>query len=81
VVDDSEREALGSTIGADGLALLDTIHDPAAPQWLRQIPAVEILRQIWVQQFYTPELDGSIKWRSIKDMPPSTSNSHFKKIR
>ncbi len=73
---DSEREALGSTIGADGLALLDAIYDPAAPQWLRQIPAVEILRQIWVQQFYTPELDGSIKWRSVKDMPPSTIAIH-----
>jgi transposase len=52
---DSEREALGSTIGADGLALLDAIYDPTAPQWLRQIPGVETLRQIWVQQFYAPE--------------------------
>ena len=73
---DSEREALGSTMGADGLALLDAIYDPTAPQWLRQIPAVETLRQIWVQQFYTPSDDGSIKWRSVKDMPPSTIAIH-----
>ena len=37
---DSEREALASTIGADGLAFLDAIYDPTVPRWLRQIPAV-----------------------------------------
>lgn len=73
---DSEREELGSTIGTDGLALLDTIYDPDAPQWLRQIPAVETLRQIWIQQFYAPDDNGSIKWRSVKDMPPSTIAIH-----
>jgi transposase len=73
---DSEREALGSTIGADGLALLDAIYDPTAPQWLRQIPGVETLRQIWVQQFYAPEPDVRVKWRTVKDMPPSTIAIH-----
>ncbi|BAY59952.1 putative transposase, IS4 family [Calothrix brevissima NIES-22] len=73
---DSEREALGSTIGADGLALLDAIYDPTAPQWLRQIPGVETLRQIWVQQFYAPEPSGTVKWRTVKDMPPSTIAIH-----
>ncbi|BAY67067.1 putative transposase, IS4 family (plasmid) [Calothrix brevissima NIES-22] len=28
---DSEREALGSTIGADGLALLEAIYAPTSP--------------------------------------------------
>lgn len=73
---DSEREALASTIGEDGLALLDAVYDPTTPKWLRQIPAVETLRQIWIQQFYPPDCDGSIKWRSVKDMPPSTIAIH-----
>lgn len=73
---DSEREALGSTIGADGLTLLEAIYTPTSPDWLRQLPAVETLRQIWVQQFYAPQEDGLVKWRSVKDMPPSTLAIH-----
>lgn len=73
---DSEREALASTIGAEGLSLLDAIYDPTAPQWLRQIPGVETLRQIWVQQFYPPEPSGSVQWRTVKDLPPSTIAIH-----
>ena len=43
--------------------------------WLRLIPAVEILRQVWVQQFYAP-VEGKVKWRTPKDMPPSTIAIH-----
>ena len=43
--------------------------------WLRLIPAVEILRIVWVQQFYAP-VDGQVQWRSPKDMPPSTIAIH-----
>ncbi len=73
---DSEREALGGKIGADGLALLNAIYDSTAPEWLRQLSAVETLRQIWLQQFYVPEPDGSVKWRPVKDLPPSTIAIH-----
>lgn len=73
---DSEREALGSTIGADGLNLLEAIYTPSTPEWLRQLPAVETLRQMWVQQFYAPQSDAGVKWRSVKDMPPSTLAIH-----
>jgi hypothetical protein len=38
--------------GRDGYHLLDQAYGPAAPDWLRQIPAVDVLRRIWVQQFY-----------------------------
>ena len=31
--------------------------------WLRYIPAVEILRQVWIQQFYAP-INGKVKWRT-----------------
>lgn len=73
---DKDREALGSVIGADGFTLLEAIYTPTAPTWLRQIPAVETLRQIWVQQFYPPQPDGSVVWRSVKDMPPATIAIH-----
>jgi len=73
---DSEREALASTIGADGFSLLEAIYTPNSPEWLRQLPAVETLRQMWVQQFYAPQEDVGLKWRSVKDMPPSTLTIH-----
>ncbi|MDZ8236135.1 MAG: IS1182 family transposase [Nostoc sp. ChiQUE01a] len=73
---DSEREALGNLIGKDGFALLNAIYAMEAPEWLRQIQAVEILRQVWVQQFYAPGEDGEVQWRTTKDMPPSTIAIH-----
>lgn len=72
---DSEREALGNQMGEDGFKLLKKIYANNALEWLRLIPAVEILRQVWVQQFYTP-VDGKVQWRSPKDMPPSTIAIH-----
>ncbi len=62
---DSEREANGNQIGADGESLLKRIYAPNAPEWLRLIPAVEILRQVWVQQFYAP-VKGQVKLRTAK---------------
>jgi transposase len=73
---DSEREALGRTIGQDGLTLLDAVYHASSPEWLRQVPAIETLRQVWLQQFYAPAEDGAVQWRSPKDMPPSTLAIH-----
>lgn len=72
---DSEREILGNQMGKDGFTLLESIYDPLTPEWLRFIPAVEILRQVWVQQFYAP-IEGKVQWRTAKDMPPSTIAIH-----
>lgn len=45
----SEREALQLQIGQDGSQLLTTIYSDQAPIWLRELPAVEVMRQIWIQ--------------------------------
>jgi transposase len=52
-----ERQAYAEQIGVDGHALLDAIYAQETEAWLRQIPAVEIMRQVWVQQFYRSEAD------------------------
>ncbi len=65
----TERYALAETIGTDGFALLDRIYAATAPRWLREVPAVEVLRQVWVQQFYGP--DEGVRWRAASDLPPS----------
>ncbi|HEV2124946.1 MAG TPA: transposase, partial [Chloroflexota bacterium] len=65
-----ERIALAETIGRDGMRLLTAVYAPVAPTWLREIPAIETLRQVWVQQ-YTPT-DGLVHWRSAADVPPAS---------
>lgn len=62
-----ERTALAETIGSDGLKLLRAVH--TAPFWLRQVPAVEILRRVWVQQFNI--VDEHIHWRHAGNLPPA----------
>jgi transposase len=48
----TKRAELMVQYGRDGYHLLDQIYAPSAPEWLRQIPAVDVLRRIWIQQFY-----------------------------
>lgn len=61
--------ALAQTIGADGFHLLDVIYANTSPSFLRKLPAVEALRQIWLQQYYGPT--DKIQLRNEKDGPPS----------
>src|SRR6266704_2792585 len=39
-----------------------------APEWLRQVPAVELLRQVWVQNYQ--RIDDIVRWRSSENIPP-----------
>jgi transposase len=65
------REALALAIGADGHALLAAVYASDAPVWLRELPAVQTLRRVWVQQFY---VDGErLHWRTdAQGLPPSS---------
>jgi transposase len=69
---DAEREELAAIIGADGQTLLQAIDSSAGEQpWLAQIPAVQVLRQVWVEQFV--ETDDRLRWRTVQEMPaPAT---------
>jgi len=63
----SEQLALAETIGQDGLYLLEAIHRAADQAWLREIPAVETLQQVWLQQFWCD--NDQVHWRDVQDMP------------
>ncbi len=65
-----EREELAAMIGGDGRILLTLIDAPSSPTWLREIPAVLILRRVWIQQFYAHEQDA--RWRKATDFPPAS---------
>lgn len=62
-------EQLALRIGEDGHQLLSAVYAVEAPKELRQLPAVEILRQVWVQQYY---LQGEqLLWRKTDQLPPN----------
>lgn len=57
-------------LGQDGYDLLTWVREADAPAWLKEIPAVEILRRVWIQQFFVEE--GKVKHRSNDDLPPAS---------
>ena len=69
----TKRADLAVRYGQDGYHLLRQVHGPGAPGWLRDLPAVQALRRIWIQQFC---LDGGEKviWRGDEQgLPPARS--------
>ena len=66
-----KQQELAETIGRDGYHLLTQVYEEEAPAHLRSIPAVNVLRQVWVQQFYLE--DGRLRWRSNKNVPPAAT--------
>jgi transposase len=64
------REQQAQVYGEDGKRLLDAIFDGNGPDWLRQVPAVETFRRVWVQQYYV--CDNRIYWRTEQGIPPAT---------
>jgi transposase len=66
-----QRQAHAHTVGMDGYALLDAIYAEGAPAWLHEVPAVETLRRVWVQQYYrAPE---GVRWRTAAEGLPSAA--------
>lgn len=66
---DSDRENLAVQIGRDGRQLLDWVYAPETPGELKQHPAVEILRQVWIQQYY--QQGDEVCWRKLDNLPSS----------
>ena len=71
---DAERQQLAAAIGADGFTLLRAASAPKAPPAVREALAVEVLRQIWVQQYYGPA--DPPRWRQEPDVPPAALLIH-----
>ena len=65
---EAQREAFAEDIGRQGRELLDALFDPTTPEWLHQVPAVELLRQVWVQNYQ--RIDDVVRWRSSENIPP-----------
>jgi transposase len=61
------REDYAVVIGKDGVSLLNAISAPEAPVWLGEIPAVQTLRRVWMQNFSWEE--GELRWRDASNVP------------
>ena len=68
----AKRHELGAQVGQDGLFLLRAIYAAGAPSWLQEIPAIETLRQVWIQNFY--EEDAQLRWRLAGNIPPAAKS-------
>jgi transposase len=65
------RYVLAEQIGGDGRQLLLAVYAPTTPAWVRELPAIQLLRQVWVQQFYASADDQPLRWRTADDLPPA----------
>ncbi len=68
-----KRQALAQQIGADGYWLMQQAFAVDAPPTVRRADCLEVLRQIWVQQYY---VDASgpeplVQMRANGDQPPA----------
>jgi transposase len=66
---EAERFELGEQIGHDGIYLLTQVYAQTTPSELRQLKQVEVLRRVWVLQYYQDE-DDHIHWRKSGNVPP-----------
>jgi transposase len=67
----AQRHAWAVSVGEDGHRVLAALYGSAAPEWVRQIPAVATLRQVWVQQYYLTT--ATVHWRTAEaqGLPPA----------
>ena len=72
----AEREAYARTVGDDGFMLLDRLERSEAARELRQLPKVELLRQVWARHFAREPAEpsgdgGAVRLRGKDDLPSS----------
>lgn len=61
------REEYARMVDTDGSRLLSGLHAGGAPPTLRRLPAIEILRRTWLQQYVV--VGDELRLRPPKDMP------------
>jgi len=67
------QQVLADQIGQDGTAFLRAVYASDAPVWLREVPAVDVLRRVWVQNYWQDE--DQIRFRTEAEGIPKAA--HF----
>ena len=65
----ARRDELAIACARDGYALLEAVYDSAAPAWLRELPAVDVLRRVLVQN-YTRTITGGTEVIKRREKEP-----------
>jgi hypothetical protein len=66
--DNVRQEWTAEQVGRDGFTILEAVWAPQAPAWLREVPAVQVLRRAWVERYHRDGED--VLWGEGKDLPP-----------
>jgi transposase len=69
----ADRYALAEAWGADGRELLTQRYAADTDPRLRDLPAVQALRTVWLQPFYAVLPEAPRCWRTAEDLPPARS--------
>jgi transposase len=64
-----KRAALAEALGRDGQQLLGWVQASTSPAAVQAHPALALLRQVWIQQFYADTT--AIRLRTVADLPPA----------
>lgn len=59
--DEQERRQYANQVGADGWLLLSAVEASDAPDWMKTLPALDLLRTVWEQQFEPLEDGGEFR--------------------
>jgi hypothetical protein len=60
----TKQDALALDYGRDGFALVSAVYAPGQPVWLRELPAVQVLRQVLVQNYTRTTARNGREWSS-----------------
>ena len=76
-----EREKLALEIGQDGFFLMEALWGPNCNPELRKLPGVEILRRVWIQQYWLEYSGGDdghmeLRMRTDENQPPGQQRIH-----
>jgi transposase len=63
------REVYAAQMGADGFRLLDAMDADDTRRWLRDVPAVQTLGQMWAQPY--PRQEGQVRRRAARELAPA----------
>lgn len=75
------REQLTLEIGQDGFDLMEALWAAEGKEELRQLPGVEILHRIWIQQYWMEDSGGDdghmeVRLRADDNQPPGEQRIH-----
>ncbi|GGN56061.1 hypothetical protein GCM10011579_016730 [Streptomyces albiflavescens] len=68
----AKRQEMALVYGQDGFTLLEAVHAPHTPVWLRELPALRVLRSVWLQNYHrtVTEAGPEVARRESGDLPP-----------